>query len=97
MIDPSEDAVTSITIELPDDVAQRASSLGLFTPEKIGACWSFWLGEKHGDAAATVAARHVEAAVEHVLQAGQHLTADLGGSAGTDAAAMAVIAALPGR
>ncbi len=56
-----------------------------------------WLGEKHGDAAASVAARHIEAAVEHVLQAGQHLTVDRGGSAGTDTAAMAVTAALPGR
>ena len=33
--------MTSITIELPDDVAQRASSLGLFTPEKIRAWLEF--------------------------------------------------------
>ncbi len=55
-----------------------------------------WLGEKHGDAAAASAARHIEAAVEHVLQAGKHLTPDLGGTAGTDEAAQAVIAALAG-
>ncbi len=33
--------MTSITIELPDDVAQRAASLGLFTPEKIRAWLEF--------------------------------------------------------
>ncbi len=33
--------MTSITIELPDDVAQRASSLNLFTPEKIRAWLEF--------------------------------------------------------
>ncbi len=33
--------MTSITIELPDDVAQRAESLGLFTPEKIRAWLEF--------------------------------------------------------
>ncbi len=33
--------MTSITIELPDDVAQRASSLGLFTPDKIRAWLEF--------------------------------------------------------
>jgi len=33
--------MTSITIELPDDIAQRAASLGLFTPEKIRAWLDF--------------------------------------------------------
>ena len=33
--------MTSITIELPDDVAQRASSLGLFTPDKFRAWLEF--------------------------------------------------------
>ena len=33
--------MTSITIELPDDGAQRASSLGLFTPDKIRAWLEF--------------------------------------------------------
>ena len=33
--------MTSITIELPDDVAQRASSPGLFTPDKIMAWLEF--------------------------------------------------------
>ena len=33
--------MTSITIELPDDIAQRASSLGLFTPDKIRAWLEF--------------------------------------------------------
>ena len=33
--------MTSITIELPDDVAQRASSLGLFTPDNIRAWLEF--------------------------------------------------------
>lgn len=33
--------MTSITIELPDDVAHRASSLGLFTPDKIRAWLEF--------------------------------------------------------
>ena len=61
-----------------------------------GAMMLDWLGEKHGDAAALAAARRIEAAVEHVLQARQHLTPDLGGGAGTDEVAGAVIAALPG-
>ena len=61
-----------------------------------GAMMLDWLGEKHGDAAAASAARRIEAAVEHVLQAGKHLTPDLGGTAGTDEAAQAVIAALAG-
>ena len=61
-----------------------------------GAMMLDWLGEKHEDAAAMAAARKIEAAVELVLQAGQQLTPDLGGSAGTDAVASAVIAALPG-
>lgn len=45
--------MTSITIELPDDLAERAASLGLFTPEKI----KEWLEvEARRAAAATLAA-----------------------------------------
>ena len=45
--------MTSITIELPDDIAQRASSLGLFTPDKIRAWLEF---ETRRGAARTLAA-----------------------------------------
>jgi len=41
LIVQGEYAMTSITIELPDDVARRAASLGLFTPEKIRAWLEF--------------------------------------------------------
>lgn len=84
-IDPSEDAITSITIELPDDVARRASSLGLFTPEKISPWLEFESRRIAGNSLAT--------AVAHFLEARQKLTPDLGGTAGTagtDKAAKAV-------
>lgn len=53
-----------------------------------------WLGERHQDQSALLAARQIEAAVERVLAGGQILTPDLGGSAGTDDVARAVAAAL---
>ena len=53
-----------------------------------------WLGDKHGDNAAHVAAERIEQAVIQVLSNNKQLTPDLGGSAGTDGVAAAVIAAL---
>lgn len=60
-----------------------------------GAMMLDWLGDRYGDEAALAAARGIEAAVVEVLRAGQCLTPDLGGTAGTSEVAQAVIAALP--
>lgn len=49
--------MTSITIELPDDVAQRASSLGLFTPDKIRAWLEFETRRIAGNNLATALAQ----------------------------------------
>ena len=53
-----------------------------------------WLGERHGDPAARVAGQRVEAAVARALAAGDILTPDLGGTAGTRAVGDAVLRAL---
>lgn len=53
-----------------------------------------WLGERRGDETALAAARALEQAVERVLAAGTTLPCDLGGAAGTQAVAGAVIDAL---
>ena len=42
-----------------------------------------WLGERNGDADATMAARRIESAVAEVIRAGKVLTPDLGGKATT--------------
>jgi 3-isopropylmalate dehydrogenase len=55
-----------------------------------GAMMLAWLGERHGDAAATTAGERVEAAVAQVLAEGRTLTTDLGGTAGTRAVGEAV-------
>ncbi len=54
-----------------------------------------WLGERHGHPAALTAARILEAAVEQTLLDGTGKTADLGGTASTSQAAVAVANALP--
>jgi 3-isopropylmalate dehydrogenase len=59
-----------------------------------GAMMLSWLGDKYGDKAAHAAAERVELAVSHVLNDNKFLTPDLGGTAGTDGVAAAVIAAL---
>ncbi len=55
-----------------------------------------WLGRKRGEPKAVAAARLIGAAIDRVIAAGDHLTADLGGRAGTtemgDAVAAAVLA-----
>lgn len=53
-----------------------------------------WLAERREDTAAARAARHIEQAVEQVLEAGETLTPDLGGQAATSQVADAVLAAL---
>lgn len=53
-----------------------------------------WLADKHNDESARKAGQNIEQAVEHVLVAKECLTVDLGGTAGTDAVAQAVIKAL---
>jgi len=42
-----------------------------------------WLGERHGDAETTLAARRIESAVAEILREGKVLTSDLGGPATT--------------
>ncbi len=59
-----------------------------------GAMMLSWLGDKHGDKAAHAAARRIEQAVAQVLSEKHRLTPDLGGTAGTDGVAAAVIDAL---
>jgi 3-isopropylmalate dehydrogenase len=53
-----------------------------------------WLGLCHGNAALAVDGTRLREAVERVVAAGSSLTRDLGGSAGTEAAAAAVMEAL---
>ncbi|MDO9094990.1 MAG: isocitrate/isopropylmalate dehydrogenase family protein [Rubrivivax sp.] len=59
-----------------------------------GAMMVKWLGERHHHAAASLAARRIDAAVAWVIAEQKHLTPDLGGTSGTDAVADAVVAAL---
>ncbi|HTI51765.1 MAG TPA: isocitrate/isopropylmalate family dehydrogenase, partial [Planctomycetaceae bacterium] len=53
-----------------------------------------WLAEVHQDEAASLAGQRIERAVSRMLAAGKSLPVDLGGAAGTDAVARAVIEAL---
>lgn len=53
-----------------------------------------WLGERHKDATATVAAQKIETAVQVVLASGESKTADLGGSATTTEVTDAVLKCL---
>ncbi len=53
-----------------------------------------WLGGRHGDDAATTAARRITTAVETVLRAGAIKTPDLGGSASTQQVADAIVRAM---
>ena len=55
-----------------------------------------WLGRKHGEAAATDAARYIAAAVEKVMTERGSLTPDLGGTASTTEMGDAIVAALVG-
>ena len=50
-----------------------------------------WLGERHKDELAGLAATQIEEAVESVLGSGDTLTADLGGNASTTDVTDAVI------
>jgi 3-isopropylmalate dehydrogenase len=50
-----------------------------------------WLADRHDDGAARSAAERIQAAVEHVLEEGKWLPADLGGSAGTAQVGQAVV------
>ena len=53
-----------------------------------------WLGRKRGEPRATAAAEHIAAAVERVMAEAKHLTADLGGAAGTQEMGDAIAAAV---
>ena len=53
-----------------------------------------WLGRARGNAKAVEAARCIDAAVEQVIAEGRHLTADLGGRAGTSEMGDAIAAAV---
>ena len=53
-----------------------------------------WLGRKHSEPKATVAARLIDQAMDKVIAAAQHLTADLGGKSSTSQMGDAVVAAL---
>jgi 3-isopropylmalate dehydrogenase len=53
-----------------------------------------WLGHKHGSAPAVEAGKRLAQAVEHVMTARQHLTRDLGGTAGTREMGDAIAAAI---
>ena len=53
-----------------------------------------WLGERHGDADATTAARRIESAVAEILRTGKVLTPDLGGKATTEQIGAAVLKAV---
>lgn len=59
-----------------------------------GAMMLDWLGDKHGDEAAVRAGQLIEAAVAHVLQQGEALPRDLGGTTGCKAVGEAVLRAL---
>jgi 3-isopropylmalate dehydrogenase len=62
-----------------------------------GAMMLDWLGERHGDTAATAAGDRIEKAVARVLAEGRALTPDLGGRTGTRGVGEAVVAALETR
>ena len=53
-----------------------------------------WLGRKHAEPKATAAAERVLAAVQKVIASAKHLTADLGGKAGTTEMGDAIAAAV---
>jgi 3-isopropylmalate dehydrogenase len=53
-----------------------------------------WLGRKRNDPKAAQAARLIEKAVERVIAEAKHLTADLGGKAGTTQMGDAIVAAI---
>src|SRR5215469_14332991 len=53
-----------------------------------------WLGRKRGEPRATAAAERIAAAVERVMAEAKHLTADLGGAAGTQEMGDAIAAAV---
>ena len=53
-----------------------------------------WLGEKHRDSSATAAGKRIEQAVEKALASGAALSADLGGTAGTQEVGQAVVQAI---
>ena len=53
-----------------------------------------WIGRKRNDARAVEAALLIERAMDKVIADGRHLTADLGGKAGTSEMGDAVVAAL---
>lgn len=55
-----------------------------------------WLGRKRGEPEAAAAARLIEKAVDQVITEAQHLTADLGGKAGTTQMGDAIVAAIKG-
>ncbi|MEX2119206.1 MAG: isocitrate/isopropylmalate dehydrogenase family protein [Pirellulales bacterium] len=59
-----------------------------------GAMLLDWLGEKHGDEAASAAGGRIEAAVASVLADGSLRTPDLGGTSGTRAVGQAVVEAI---
>lgn len=52
-----------------------------------------WLGARHEDQRLTSVARRVDAAIDHVIAEGAHLTRDLGGTASTDEMGSAIAAA----
>lgn len=53
-----------------------------------------WLGRKHGEPKASVAAQRIQTAVDMVIGEARHLTRDLGGSASTTEMADAIAAAV---
>ncbi|MCC7485710.1 MAG: isocitrate/isopropylmalate dehydrogenase family protein [Burkholderiales bacterium] len=53
-----------------------------------------WLGRTRGEPRATVAAKSIDAAVDRVIAEARHLTADLGGTAGTTEMGDAIAAAV---
>jgi 3-isopropylmalate dehydrogenase len=53
-----------------------------------------WLGRKRNEPGATEAAKRIDAAMEKVIAEARHLTADLGGKAGTSQMGDAVAAAV---
>lgn len=59
-----------------------------------GAMMLRWLADKHGDASLDEAAGRIETAVEEVLAAGEHVPADLGGSARCSEMTTAILRAL---
>ena len=53
-----------------------------------------WLGQRHGDGAATAAAARIERAVQQVLASPANGTPDLGGTMTTGELGQAIIAAM---